>query len=75
MGDSDSSCAVTAGMHVYGALAVTIDQAGTFTFRAVESDPVSRAVDPLAAFAPVLDPMLALYSTFDPAIPDNGVVG
>ena len=75
VGDSDSSCAVTAGMHVYGALAVTIDQAGTFTFRAVESDPVSRAVDPLAAFAPVLDPMLALYSTFDPANPDNGVVG
>jgi hypothetical protein len=75
VGGTDVSCAVTAGMHVYGALAVTIDQAGTFTFRAVESDPVSRAVDPLAAFAPVLDPMLALYSTFDPANPDNGVVG
>ncbi len=53
----------------------TGDQAGTFTFRAVESDPVSSAVDPYAAFGPVMDPMMALYSSFDPAHPDDGVLG
>ena len=75
VGGTDTDCAVSAGLHVYSTVPVTIDEAGTFTFRAVESDPVSSAVDPYAAFGPVMDPMMALYSSFDPAHPDDGVLG
>ena len=62
------------GIHVYGTLDVTVTTAGTYTFRGMFSTPLGDYV-PLNPFDPIGDPFLAVYSSFDPASPDAGVVG
>lgn len=62
------------GIHVYGTLDVTVTTAGTYTFRGMFSTPLGDYV-PINAFDPIADPFLAVYSSFDPASPDAGVVG
>ncbi len=62
------------GIHVYGTLDVTVTTAGTYTFRGMLSSPAGDYV-PINAFDPIADPMLAVYSAFDPADPDAGVIG
>ncbi len=62
------------GIHVFGTLDVTVTTAGTYTFRGMRSTPAADYV-PINAFDPIGDPMLAVYSAFDPTDPDAGVVG
>lgn len=62
------------GIHVYGTLDITVTTAGTYTFRGMFSTPAGGYV-PINAFDPIEDPFLAVYSVFDPASPDAGVVG
>ncbi len=62
------------GIHVYGTLDITVTTAGTYTFRGMYSTPLGGYV-PINAFDPIEDPFLAVYSTFNPASPDSGVVG
>lgn len=73
----DEDCGLSTyvhGIHVYGTLEVTVTTAGTYTFRGMRSTPAGDYV-PINAFDPIGDPMLAVYSSFDPANPDAGVVG
>ncbi|MGX5682721.1 hypothetical protein [Schumannella luteola] len=73
----DEDCGLSTyvhGIHVYGTLDVTVTTAGTYTFRGMRSTPAGDYV-PINAFDPIGDPMLAVYSSFDPANPDAGVVG
>lgn len=63
------------GMHVYGTIDIHISTAGLYTFRSIGSTPPGSYVDPENPFHPLGDSMLAVYSTFDPARPDQGVVG
>lgn len=62
------------GIHVFGTLDITVTNAGTYTFRGMRSTPAGDYV-PINAFDPMGDPMLAVYSSFDPANPDANVVG
>jgi hypothetical protein len=59
--------------HVYTTLDITIVKAGRYTFRSIGSDPMGGYLD--SAFHPIADPFLALYSTFDPKNPDEGILG
>jgi hypothetical protein len=63
------------GQHVYSTLDITITTAGTYTFRGLFSDPTGSYYPPLQAYDPMEDPFLAVYSSFDPAAPDEGVLG
>ena len=62
------------GAHVYGTLDITVLTAGTYTFKALFSNPPGDYVG-LNLFDSIGDPFLAVYSNFDPANPDSGVVG
>ena len=59
--------------HVYGTIEITIAKAGKYTFRNVTTDPVGGYEGD--TYHPIEDPFFALYSSFDPANPDDGVVG
>ena len=88
----NSNCQVAAdngGEHVYSTIDIAVTKAGTYTFQATGSTPVSgfgpnaaigygSYTDPLGLlpYAPVSDPFLALYSNgFDPNNVDSNVVG
>ena len=73
----DPACAVsvyTHGIHVYQTLDITVLTAGTYTFRGMYSTPAGWYVG-LNPFHPIGDPFLAVYSAFDPANPDTGILG
>lgn len=59
--------------HVYGIIEITIAKAGKYTFRNVTTDPVGGYEGD--TYHPIADPFFALYSSFDPTSPDDGVVG
>jgi len=61
------------GRHVYNTIDITIVKAGRYTFRSIATDPLGEylGTEP----NPVGDSFLALYSSFDPANPDEGVIG
>jgi hypothetical protein len=61
--------------HVYSTITMEITAAGEYTFRGVATDPISSYLSSLGASNPISDPFLALYSTFDPTTPDEGVIG
>ncbi len=74
-GDEDCGLSTEVhGIHVYGTLDVAVTTAGTYTFRGMVSSPEGDYV-PINAFDPIGDPMLAVYSAFDPTNPDSGVIG
>jgi LPXTG-motif cell wall-anchored protein len=73
-GRSDG-CGLEVGAHPYETLPVTVTQAGTYTFRIIGTSPNSLDEAPDFIDTPISDPFLAVYSTFDPASPDDGVVG
>lgn len=59
--------------HVYGIIEITISVAGKYTFRNTTTDPIGSYEGD--TYHPIEDPFMALYSSFDPANPDDGVVG
>lgn len=63
-GESDD-CYVIAGEHPYGSVTVTVTEAGEYTFRAL--DTLDNSL--------IGVPKLILFSEFDPAQPDDNVVG
>jgi len=70
-------CDVEAGAHPYNTIDVTITEAGEYTFRVVDTDPVEEdmyfGID--SRFSPVGDNFLALYTSFDPADVSADIVG
>ncbi len=60
--------------HVYATMDITVLDDGTYTFRGISADPEGGYM-PLSAYHPLEDGFLAVYSNFDPANPDSGVVG
>jgi hypothetical protein len=72
-----ADCDVQVGSHPYSTVDLTITEAGTYTFRVVDTDPVEEdmyfGID--SDFSPVGDNFLALYTEFDSADIDSNVVG
>lgn len=70
-------CDVEVGEHPYSTVDLTVTEAGTYTFRVVDTDPVEDdlyfGID--SDYSPVGDNFLALYTSFDPANINSGVVG
>jgi hypothetical protein len=70
------SCALDVGggaRHVYTTLNITIDRPGRYTFRSIATDPLGEYLG--TDTNPIGDSFFALYSNFDPANPDEGVIG
>lgn len=61
------------GRHVYSTIDITIVKEGRYTFRSIATDPLSEYLG--GEPNPASDSFLALYSSFDPANPDDGVIG
>jgi hypothetical protein len=70
-------CDVEVGSHPYSTVDLTITEAGTYTFRVVDTDPVEEdmyyGID--SDFSPVGDNFLALYTDFDSADINADIVG
>lgn len=58
---------------VYTSIDIEIFTRGTYTFRNTTTDPLGN-YEVLGARHPLEDPLLAIYSTFDPADPDEGLI-
>ena len=59
---------------MYDTLEITIVKSGQYTFRGIASDPEGSYLNDGDGH-PMEDPFLAVYDSFDPASPDEGVVG
>lgn len=68
-------CQVEPGLHVYETLEFTVTKAGTYNFRAVEVSPIDEDLNWGVDKFPSSDPFLAVYETFNPALPETGVLG
>lgn len=68
-------CTILPGQHYAGTTTVTIDQAGSYTFRTAALDPVSLDLDQTQAYRYLTDPFIALYSDFDRSDAHAGVLG
>ncbi len=68
-------CQVEPGLHVYETLEFTVTTAGTYDFRAVAVSPIDEDLNWGVDTYPTTDPFLAVYETFNPALPETGVVG
>jgi hypothetical protein len=67
--------ATASSLHVYSTIEIDVAIAGLFTFRGITTNPASSYLSPSNPDFPIADPFLALYSSFDPASPDDGLVG
>jgi hypothetical protein len=72
-----ADCDVEVGSHPYATVDLTITEAGTYTFRVVDTDPVEEDLyfGIGGGSSPVGDNFLALYTEFDSADIDANVVG
>jgi hypothetical protein len=69
-------CEMKPGPHVYAVQPFSVSTAGDYTFRVTGVNPASAYLNRLTfAGSELDDPMVALYSTFDPASPAEGIVG
>jgi hypothetical protein len=68
-------CEVRPGLHVYETLELTVNVGGTYDFRAVGVSPIDNDLNWAVPSYPSGDPYLALYSDFNPADPEAGIVG
>jgi hypothetical protein len=73
--DGKEQCQVEPGLHVYETLEFTVTKAGTYDFRAVAVSPIDEDLNWGVDKYPSSDPFLAVYETFNPALPETGVVG
>lgn len=73
--DGNEACEVEPGLHVYETLEFTVTKAGTYDFRAVAVSPIDEDLNWGVDKYPSGDPFLAVYETFNPALPETGVVG
>lgn len=63
------------GIHVYQTFEIEVLKSGEYTFRGVDTDPLSDYLSSLNPESALSDPFLALYTSFDPANPDDNIVG
>ena len=69
-------CEMKPGPHVYAVQPFSVSTAGDYTFRVTGATPGSAYLNRLNfAGSELDDPMVALYSSFDPANPAQGIVG
>ena len=73
--DGRVECEVEPGLHVYETLEFTVTTAGTYDFRAVAVSPIDEDLNWGVDEYPSNDPFLAVYETFNPALPETEVVG
>lgn len=73
-GDTDH-CGILPGQHIYATQDITVSTTGEYTFRVTGVESTSSYLIPTGDFQPLSDPMVALYSKFDPADPNTGNVG
>lgn len=72
---ANPACQVEPGLHVYKTLTIEITEAGQYDFRAIAVNPIDEDLNWGVDKYPSSDPFLAVYETFDPALPETGVVG
>ncbi len=60
-------------LHVYSTLNIKVSKSGSYTFRGIGSTPAGSAYG--EAYHPLQDSFIAVYSSFDPTKPDDGIVG
>jgi hypothetical protein len=72
---ANEACRLELGLHVYETLDLTITEAGVYDFRAIAVNPFSSHLYWGLGRTPSSDTFLAVYDNFDPANPNNGVVG
>lgn len=72
---ADESCRLEPGLHVYEKLDLTVTEAGVYDFRAVATSPLTAHMNWGIDRSPSSDTFLAVYDNFDPANPEEGVVG
>ena len=73
--DGRVECEVEPGLHVYETLEFTVTKAGTYDFRAVAVSPIDEDLNWGVDKYPSSDPFLAVYETFNPALPETELVG
>lgn len=84
--DFESDDCFLEGARVHDTIEFTVLDAGEFTFRIVDVDPLQTGADtgdgfngydpnPWGDYMPIIDPYLVLYSAFDPSNPSVGVIG
>jgi hypothetical protein len=73
--DGKEECQVEPGLHVYETLEFEVTKEGTYDFRAVAVSPIDEDLNWGVDKFPSSDPFLAVYETFNPALPETGVVG
>ena len=73
--DGKEQCQVEPGLHVYETLEFEVTKEGTYDFRAVGVSPIDEDLNWGVDKYPSSDPFLAVYETFNPALPESGVVG
>ena len=69
------TCQIEPGVHVYSTLDFTISETGEYDFRAVEVSPIDEDLNWGVTKYPSSDPFLVVYQDFDPANPEDGVIG
>ncbi|MFM2411798.1 MAG: hypothetical protein RLZZ587_131 [Actinomycetota bacterium] len=76
IGGDTEECGILPGRHVYATQEITVTKSGEYTFRVTGVDPASDYLSTFMTDAnPLDDPMVALYSSFNPANPNSGNVG
>lgn len=73
--DGDESCMLEPGLHVYTTLEFQVTVAGTYDFRGVAVSPIDEDLNWGVDKYPSSDPFVALYGTFNPALPETDLVG
>lgn len=67
-------CTMEAGYHPYVEIPITITASGEFTFRVIDVTPVDEDLQWGQPYYPSQDLFLAVYTAFDPAAPNTGLV-
>lgn len=73
--DGKEECEVEPGLHVYETLEFEVTKEGTYDFRAIAVSPIDEDLNWGVVKYPSSDPFLAVYETFNPSLPESGVVG
>lgn len=68
------NCDVEPGLHIYREIEITITKSGTYTFRKIWVDPISKDLFWGVASPELGDSFLALYQGFDPSDPMDNIV-
>ena len=69
-------CEMIAGSHIYASQDITVNTAGSYTFRVTGVSPISDYLHEwFGVSTPVNDPLVAIYREFNPANASEGVVG